>query len=217
MRTVYSTIFGIIHSISGVLALISLPIAGLGIGSLPKISSIVGLFLALYFISGVAMVYETYVVVMEANSIYTSSSERFKAYIESHPVNSPVYLYGYQSISNFSSRRENGVKLMIVLLMFSIVNEIPLVNIIPLVYYIGREYGRIRNLLVLQSQLGFGGGYFPDTAGLELATIITNGLTLGMLTKRLILISQALLSSPLQQGPGPGPAYPPYGGGSPSP
>ncbi|MCY0861016.1 MAG: hypothetical protein OWQ52_01130, partial [Metallosphaera prunae] len=82
MNKIAVILLGIIHSISGLLALLSIPFSLLGGFSLGKISSFVGLFLAIYFISGIAMVYETYVTAMEASSIYSSTLEKFRTYVE---------------------------------------------------------------------------------------------------------------------------------------
>ncbi len=218
MNRAFVTALGIIHSISGLLALLSVPVSFLGGGvSLAKVSSIVGLFLAIYFISGMGMVYETYVTVVTTDRAYTSILEKLRAYVESHPFNSPVYLYGYRSIQELKGSGESEVKLLIILLIFSVINEVPILNILPLTYYLGREYGRMRNLLMVYNQLGLGGRYVPDAIGLELATILTNGFTFGFMISRLLQLYQVLESSPLPQDQGPGQGSPLYGGGTPSP
>ncbi|ABP94717.1 hypothetical protein HA72_0542 [Metallosphaera sedula] len=217
MNKIAVILLGIVHSVSGLLALLSIPFSLLGGFTLGKISSLAGLFLAIYFISGIVMVHETYVTVMEANSIYSSTLEKFRTYVESHPVNSPVYLYGYQNLRILTPPRDNQLKMFLVLLVFSVINQVPFLNIIPLTYYLGGEYSRIRNLMLLQSQLGLGGKYVPDQVGMEILTIITNGFTFGFMVSRLHSLSQTLVFSPPSQGQGPGLGNPFYGGGTPSP
>lgn len=217
MNKVATILLGIAHSVSGLLALLSIPFSVLGGLSLGKVSSIMGLFLAVYFITGIAMVYETYVTVSEASSLYSSTLEKFRSYVESHPVNSPVYLYGYQNLRVLTPPKDSQVKMFLLLLLFSVINQIPFLNVIPLTYYLGREYNRIRNLMLLQNQLGLGGKYVPDQVGMEILTIITNGFTFGFMVNRLYSLSQALVFSPPPQDQGLSPGSPFYGGGAPSP
>ncbi|QKR00335.1 hypothetical protein GWK48_08055 [Metallosphaera tengchongensis] len=203
MRGTGSTLIGMVHAVSGLLALLSLPISLLGgKPTLASVSSLVGLFLAIYFITGVALVYETIAVVEDSRRQYSSLVERLKTLIETQPVNSPIYLYGYQNLKILNYTRESSLKTFLVLLVFSVINQIPLLNVIPLVYYLGGQISKFRNLIILMGQVGLGGRYVPDAMGLEIATILTNGFTFGLLVRRLDQLRQVAQSSLPQQDQG---------------
>jgi hypothetical protein len=214
MKRYFDLAVSMIHGISGLLVIVTLPISVLvSFGSKATVPSTIGLLLALYFITGLGMVYSTFRAAEEGEGFYEQARARISQYIESQPVNTPQYLYGYQNLRLLQGKRRDELKVLIVLILLSVVNQVPILNVLPMVYYLNRTVSRLRALALTSFNTGLpvNREVMRDNLALEVLTIVTNGTTLGLMTARVHSMILALGSSLPQPSPGLSQGTPSYG------
>lgn len=169
----------------------------------------VGELFLLYSLTSIFVAYFTFVTTMESTSAVRTLADKLEKLIEERKALDPTNYNLYLLHSDIPARLRrissiNNMRILILILVFGVMLEIPFLNLLIVLYYLARS----SNLLAEATKAARDLGLLSVTSkevGLQLALgFITMGASLPTVTLYLSNLASAVMSAPLPPPPSQG-------------